>query len=70
MPIEKGARENMIVWLFGKGGDVRFAEYAEAERMGVEERRIELWSIEVRSPPGQVRMLVRFLYPTKLRYGT
>jgi hypothetical protein len=38
LPIEKGARENMIVWLFGKGGDVRFAEYAEAERMGVEER--------------------------------
>ena len=28
----------MIVWLFGKGGDVRFGEYAEAERMGVEER--------------------------------
>ena len=32
-PIREGARHNLIVWLFGKGGDVRVATYPEDERL-------------------------------------
>ena len=38
LPIEHGARENLIVWLFGAGGYVRAAPRPEAERLSLEER--------------------------------
>ena len=44
-PIESGERQNLIVWLFGRDGDVRVAPYADDEQMGIAER----WGR--RSPP-------------------
>ena len=38
LPIEHGARENLIVWLFGADGYVRAAPRPEAERLSLEER--------------------------------
>ena len=38
LPIEHGARENLIVWLFGADGYVRAAPRAEAEWLSLEER--------------------------------
>ena len=38
LPIEHGARENLIVWLFGAGGYVRAAPRPEGERLSLEER--------------------------------
>ena len=38
LPIEHGARENLIVWLFGAEGYVRAAPRPEAERLSLEER--------------------------------
>ena len=38
LPIEHGARENLIVWLFGDDGYVRAAPRPEAERLSLEER--------------------------------
>ena len=32
------ARSNLVVWLFGEGGYVRFAPYEEAERLSAAER--------------------------------
>lgn len=37
-PIEHGERTNMVVWLFGEHGYVRFAPYEEHERMSRRER--------------------------------
>jgi hypothetical protein len=38
LPIEQGERNNMVVWLFGKGGYVRFAKYESEEQLDLEER--------------------------------
>ncbi len=38
LPIEHGARENLIVWLFGDDGYVRAAPHPEAERLSLGER--------------------------------
>ena len=38
LPIEHGARENLIVWLFGADGYVRAAPRPETERLSLEER--------------------------------
>ena len=38
LPIEHGARENLIVWLFGADGYVRAAPRPKAERLSLEER--------------------------------
>ena len=38
LPIQAGERHNLVIWLFGKGGYVRFGEYPEEERMTVQER--------------------------------
>lgn len=38
LPITKGVRENLIVWLFGEDGYVREAPYPEAQRLSVKER--------------------------------
>jgi hypothetical protein len=36
--IEGGERHNLIVWLFGRNGEVRVAPYQVADQMGVTER--------------------------------
>lgn len=38
LPIEKGQRHQLIVWLFGKNGYVRIAPYQKEEQMSVQER--------------------------------
>ena len=38
LPIESGERHNMVMWLFGDHGYVRFAPYEEKEQMSVTER--------------------------------
>jgi hypothetical protein len=38
LPIEFGERHNMVMWLFGDNGYVRFAPYEEKEQMSVTER--------------------------------
>ena len=38
MPIQRGERQNLIVWLFGQNSEVRIAPYDEAGQMSVEER--------------------------------
>lgn len=38
LPIQGGSRTNMVVWLFGKQGDVRIAPYDEHEQRTREER--------------------------------
>jgi len=38
LPIKGGTRQNLVIWLFGKGGDVRIAPYAEEEQLSVTER--------------------------------
>ena len=38
LPITSGTRHNMIIWLFGEGGQVRVAPYDEGERLAVEQR--------------------------------
>lgn len=47
LPIEEGSRQNLVIWLFGKGGDVRILPYAENERLSVEER----WERDLSSSP-------------------
>eukprot|EP00565_Helicotheca_tamesis_P006183 CAMPEP_0185723890 /NCGR_PEP_ID=MMETSP1171-20130828/570_1 /TAXON_ID=374046 /ORGANISM="Helicotheca tamensis, Strain CCMP826" /LENGTH=373 /DNA_ID=CAMNT_0028391657 /DNA_START=27 /DNA_END=1148 /DNA_ORIENTATION=- len=38
LPIEAGERHNLVIWLFGKGGEVRIAPYSKEEQLSVEER--------------------------------
>jgi hypothetical protein len=38
LPIESGERHNMVMWLFGDHGYVRFAPYEEKEQISVTER--------------------------------
>jgi hypothetical protein len=38
LPITSGERHNLVIWVFGKGGYVRFGEYPEEERLTVQER--------------------------------
>ena len=46
-----GLRHNLIIWLFGKGGYVRAAEYAEADRLTAAER----WGVAVAAPKQEKR---------------
>jgi len=46
LPIEEGGRQNLVIWLFGKGGDVRISPYANDEQMSVTER----WEGHASSP--------------------
>jgi hypothetical protein len=41
LPIQKGQRHQMVVWLFGSHGYVRFVPYEDNEQRSVEER----WSL-------------------------
>ncbi|CAB9526921.1 Inherit from bactNOG: 2og-fe(ii) oxygenase [Seminavis robusta] len=38
LPIEEGERHNLVIWLFGQHGYVRFGEYPKLERLTVAER--------------------------------
>jgi len=38
LPITSGTRHNLVIWLFGEDGTVRFAPYGEDERLSVEQR--------------------------------
>lgn len=38
LPIQTGERHNLVIWVFGEGGYVRFGEYPEKERLTVKER--------------------------------
>ena len=38
LPIEKGERHQLIVWLFGRDGYVRFAPYKKNEQLSIEKR--------------------------------
>lgn len=38
MPISRGHRHNLVLWLYGKDGSVRFAPYPPEEQMTVQER--------------------------------
>jgi hypothetical protein len=38
LPITHGERHNLVIWLFGHHGDVRFGEYPESEQLTVAER--------------------------------
>jgi len=51
-PIAHGERTNMVVWLFGQHGYVRFVPYEEHERMSRRER----WS-KPKQPPSRTRLL-------------
>jgi len=38
LPIKEGTRHNLVIWIFGEGGDVRIAPYEKEEWLGVSER--------------------------------
>ena len=38
LPIKEGTRHNLVIWIFGAGGDVRIAPYDKEEWLGVSER--------------------------------
>ncbi len=41
LPINDGSRHNLIIWIFGKHGDVRVSPYHKKEQMTQKER----WSL-------------------------
>jgi hypothetical protein len=46
--IGRGERENLIVWLFGEGGQVRVSPYADEEQMSARQR----WGLEPKKAGG------------------
>lgn len=38
LPIKEGTRHNLVIWIFGAGGDVRIAPYEKEDWFGVSER--------------------------------
>ncbi|GFH47884.1 hypothetical protein CTEN210_04360 [Chaetoceros tenuissimus] len=38
LPIKEGTRHNLVIWVFGAGGDVRIAPYEKEDWLGVSER--------------------------------
>ena len=50
MPISTGQRHNLVIWLYGKDGSVRFAPYELHERLSVEERWEDDFTAVCKSP--------------------
>ena len=50
LPITSGARENLIVWLFGEHGTVRVAPHDESERLSGRERWAAWRGLGVKRP--------------------
>ena len=38
LPIKEGTRHNLVIWIFGAGGDVRIAPYEKEDWLGLSER--------------------------------